>query len=167
MNGLGYPRKNEISWNTQIQRGLALKSSRDVLKVAFCCCWRHNLHTKTDWVQETRDETTAKNNARPIRAQCRPGYKTKCLTFEKNGNGENFRLTFQSERKLASFSSTRLFTSFEILCGYRSYSDPRLIYHLYLAQCTMHRLSIKVPLYTNIARGTTDPWVDTITGGTL
>jgi hypothetical protein len=29
-------KKNEISWNTQIQRGLALKSSRDVLiKVAF------------------------------------------------------------------------------------------------------------------------------------
>ena len=28
-------KKNEISWNTQIQRGLALKSSRDDLKVAF------------------------------------------------------------------------------------------------------------------------------------
>ena len=71
-------KKNWISWNTQIQRGLALKSSRDVLKVAFCCCWRHNLHTKTDWVQETRDETTAKNNARPIRAQCRPNRALNC-----------------------------------------------------------------------------------------
>ena len=28
-------KKNEISWNTQIQRGLAPKSSRDDLKVAF------------------------------------------------------------------------------------------------------------------------------------
>ena len=54
------------------------KQPRCSNKGCFCCCWRHNLHTKTDWVQETRDETTAKNNAGPIRAQCRPNRALYC-----------------------------------------------------------------------------------------
>ena len=68
-----------LTMEIQIQRGLN-EGSRRYSKGCFCfCCWRHNLHTKTDWVQETRDETTAKNISQPIRSQCQPNRAQYCV----------------------------------------------------------------------------------------